>query len=243
MSDSNDSTPDVGADVPSIASAATSPEHSFWTPERQVLLAWLENASPQLASVYAGAVVIATDSAFPGRVVFVWHAMREIRNRLPDALAGPLEGSSVQYGDLAAQIRRCWVDDGWPEDGSLALTEPSVPTASGPERHEVSRDMLVSVARLVAAHAQIGDRNQVNDRRLFESVAGTAVPLYAVQAWAKDRRRAHKLAHVHNKPPDPQDEASLDPDFSAFEAMLMVLANRSYENMDDLDEILASANR
>jgi hypothetical protein len=41
----------------------------------------------------------------------------------------------------------------------------------------------------------------------------------------------------------PDDEASLESEFAAFETVLMAMANRSYENMDDLDDILGSANR
>jgi len=183
------------------------------------------------------------DRDFPGRVVFVWHAMREFRNRLPDAVAGEVDASSIQYGDLAGEVRRCWIDDGWPDDGVVALNEPSEPSAGGPERYEVSRELLLAAGGLVAGHAAIEDRNQANAQRLFEAVAGSAAPAYVVGAWTRGGRKAHKLAHVRNKPANPDDEASLESDFAAFEATLLAIANRSYENMDDLDEILGSANR
>jgi hypothetical protein len=227
----------------SIAADPRSAAASCWTAKRLQLLDWLQRTAPQLASVYAGAVTMAFDGDFPGRLVFVWHAIREIRNRLPDALAGEVASSSLQYGDLALEIRRCWLEDGWPNDGAIALSDPSEPSASGPARYEVSRDLLVAVADFVAAHAAIADRNQANAQRLFDAVAGSAAPAYVVRTWAVGGRRAHKLAHVHNKPVDPDDEGSLESDFAAFEAVLMAIANRSYENMDDLDEILGSANR
>jgi hypothetical protein len=56
--------------------------------------------------------------------VFVWHAMREIRNRLPDAVAGEVASSSLQYRTLADEVQRCWIEDGWPSDGAIALTDP-----------------------------------------------------------------------------------------------------------------------
>jgi hypothetical protein len=219
------------------------PVASCWTAKRLRLLGWLQRTAPQLASVYAGAVTLAFDGDFPGRLVFVWHAIREIRNRLPDALAGEVSSSSFQYGDVADEIRRCWIEDSWPDDGAIALTDSSEPSASGPARYEVSRDLLLAVGRLVAGHAAIADRNQANAQRLFDAVAGSAAPAYVVRTWAHGGRRAHKLAHVQNRPVDPDDVASLDSDFAAFEAVLMAIANRSYENMDDLDEILGSANR
>jgi len=125
----------------------------------------------------------------------------------------------------------------------VALNEPSEPSAGGPERYEVSRELLLAAGGLVAGHAAIEDRNQANAQRLFEAVAGSAAPAYVVGAWTRGGRKAHKLAHVRNKPANPDDEASLESDFAAFEATLLAIANRSYENMDDLDEILGSANR
>lgn len=248
--DNNGSMTGRGEDVIATADLTSSsastrtgpPETTCWSSKRLQLLNWLERAAPQLAPVYAGAVTMAFDGDFPGRLVFVWHAIREIRNRLPDALAGEVAASSLQYGDLASEIRRCWIEDGWPGDGVITLTHPSEPSASGPARNEVSRDLLLAVADLVAGHVAIADRNQANAQRLFDAVAGSAAPTYVVRTWARGGRRAHKLAHVHNKPVDPADEAELNSDFTAFEAVLMTIANRSYENMDNLDEILGSAN-
>lgn len=236
----------TGAMPDAVGSTAAHPRSSAascWTAKRLEFLDWLQRTAPQLAQVYAGAVTMAFDGDFPGRVVFVWHAIREIRNRLPDALAGEVASSSLQYGDLAGEIRRCWIEDGWPDDGAIALTDPSEPSATGPARHQVSRDLLLSVARLVAGHAAIADRNVANAQRLFDAVAGSAAPAYVIRTWIRGGRPAHKLAHVHNKLVDPDDEASLESEFAAFEAVLMAIANRSYENMDDLDEILGSANR
>jgi hypothetical protein len=101
----------------------------------------------------------------------------------------------------------------------------------------------LAVGRLVAEHAAIADRNRAKAQRLFEAVAGSTAPAYVVRTWLRGGRQAHKLAHVQNKPFDPDDEASLESEFAAFEAALVAIANRSYENMDDLDEILGSANR
>src|SRR5712691_4920516 len=75
---------------------AAGPQNSCWTAKRRGLLTWLERVAPQLACLYAGAVAMAANHEFPGRVVFVWHAIREIRNRLPDFLAGEVASSYVQ---------------------------------------------------------------------------------------------------------------------------------------------------
>jgi hypothetical protein len=130
----------TGAVPDTVGSTAAGPgasAASCWTAKRLRIRAWLQRSSPQLAQVYAGAVTMASDRDFPGRVVLVWHAMREIRNRLPDTVAGEIGSSSLRYGDLADDVRRCWLEDGWPNDGEIAPTDPSEPSASGPPRYEV----------------------------------------------------------------------------------------------------------
>lgn len=117
----------TGAVPDAVGSTATDPgvsPASCWTAKRLRLRDWLERTAPQLAQVYAGAVTMAFDPDFPGRVVFVWHAMREIRNRLPDAVAGEVDSSSLEYGDLAKSIRRCWIEDDLPNDGEIVPTDP-----------------------------------------------------------------------------------------------------------------------
>ena len=90
----------------------------WWRPERIELFGWLENNAPALAPVYRGALALAVLDSFPGRVHFVAHAIREIRNRLPSALSleyafdtlsdrGPVPGYVVEnwkklYDDVEA---------------------------------------------------------------------------------------------------------------------------------------------
>jgi hypothetical protein len=186
---------------------------------------------------------MATDGSFPGRVVFVWHAIREIRNRLPDAIAGEVERFRTEYRDLTETLAVLWVQDGWPADGGLPIAEGTEASVEGPQRFEVSQGLLGAVGNLVAGHLSIAGRNKANAQRLFEAVGGSGAPLYVVRAWLEGTRDAHKLAHGRTEPLDPEHDAALLSQFITFEATLLVLARRSYENMDDLDEILDLANR
>lgn len=215
----------------------------YWTSRRLELQRWLKLNAPALAPVYTAAVQMALDEAFPGRVWFVAHAIREIRNRLPDALAGEIASSRTEYRQLAEEVHSCWIEDGLPEDGSTPVVDAADPGASGPVRYEISQSLLSSVGGLVAGHLAVSDRNEENARRLFEVAAGGPIPRYVVKAWLRGTRWAQAFAHIRNKPLRPSDELSLIENFEAFEEALLAIARRSYENMDDLDEILGSANR
>lgn len=70
---------------------------TYWTEPRQELRAWFQRNAPSLGELYEGALRMFFAPEFPGRVRFVAHAVREIRNRLPDAIAGPKIGGTFQW--------------------------------------------------------------------------------------------------------------------------------------------------
>ncbi len=219
----------------------TSPEPPWWTLERASLHRWLERNAPGLAPVYRAGLLMAMDEDFPGRVWFVAHAIREMRNRLPDALAGEIASTRTNYVDLAEEIRVRWIDEGLPVDGSSPLSQSALPSASG-AGYEVSAELFAAVAELVAGHSGAKENNEQRARRLFEAVGGSSPPSYAIKAWLQGTRWANEFAHVRNKPLRHETDAELTANFVAFEASLFAIANRSYENLEALDHLLDSAN-
>jgi hypothetical protein len=245
--------PDVDTGLPT-ASGSTGGEptssSSPWTArqielkKRQIeLRKWLESNAPTLAPVYSAAVQMVHDPSFPGRVWLVAHAVREIRNRLPDAIAGELRGTRTEYSQLAEEVRATWVDDGLPSDGSVPVLLAVDPDSSGPERYDISWSLLAAVGELVVGHLAVADRKRETARRLFEATTEWPIPAYVVESWLRSTKWANAFAHVRNQPLNPSDEESLAGKFDRFENALTAIARRSYENMDELDEILDSANR
>ena len=219
------------------------PDDHWWTAERAALYGWLERNTAALAPVYAAAVRMALDDTFPGRVWFVAHAIREIRNRLPDALAGEVASPRTDYAELANTVHTSWVADGLPADGTRPVDANPDPSAAGPDRRDVSGELVDAVAGLIAGHLAASENNEAKARRLFEAVGGAPPPTYVVNSWLRGTRWANAFAHVRNKPLSSNDEETLARNFVAFEESLMAISSRSYENMDVLDEILGAANR
>jgi hypothetical protein len=227
----------------SSAVAMSSGDESWWTAERAELYRWLERNAPGLASVYRAAAQMALDEGFPGRVWFVAHAIREIRNRLADALGGEVAASRTDYVELTAEVHTRWVEDGLPADGTPSVDASAEPSAADLGRREVSGELLKAVGALVTGHLAATDNNESRARRLFEAVGGGPPPGYVVRGWVRGTRWANAYAHVRNKPLARKDEEALAGHFLGFEQTLKAIANRSYENMDALDEILGAANR
>ena len=216
----------------------------WWTPERAVLVGWLDTYGPALAPLYVGALRLAVLDSFPGRVHFITHAIREIGNRLPGALGPKVKSKKAGYEDLTEKIRDRWLDEGHPEDGRLRLPKESVPSASGPRRQEVSVELLASVGKLVAAHNEAKANREAREKLSFGALSGLGSnPSYVSRNWGRWAREAVEFVHARDEPLPAGADAEWVERFLEFEQDLMALSRPSYENLDELDRLLAEANR
>ena len=216
---------------------------AIWTSQRLELLRWLATYAPALAPLYRGAVSIAMLDSFPGRVHFIAHAIREIRDRLPGALGPRVQRRDAGYENLTDRIHQRWVDEGLPEDGRLVLSEGSVPSASGPERREASFEFLASVGRLIEAHTEARANREARERSGFGALSENGPsPRYVVKNWNDLFPDAHKFAHAWDEPLPMEADDEWVENFFVFEKHLMAVFRPSYENLADLDRMLDEAN-
>ncbi len=242
MPNNQDDRPAPPHDAPA-ASDPTDDRTDWWTPTRLSIHAWLQQNAPVLAPLYEAAVPMALAPEFPGRVCFVAHAVREIRNRLADVVVSEIRYDRADYPRLTEALRRCWDDEGFASDGTSVFSAEEEPTASGRQPVNVSPAFVTAVGDLIAEHNKPSETNRDRVARLFEHVGGARAPDYAIRAWRNATDWAPKNAHVPIQGTSQTAEASLLGWFLEFEKALAALSNRSFENMDLLDDILDSANR
>ena len=222
--------------------ASRSSREVWWTAKRMRLYRWFQEGAGHLAPIYCAAVRMTMEESFPGRVHLVAHAMREIRNRLPDAVAGVVKPGR-NYHDLATKVRSRWETEDFPSDGPLSFSTTLEPSTSGPEKYEVSVELLRVIADLVDANARATGNSRRQAGRLFEAIWGEPPPAYVVDNWFRTEDWIRKHMHLDNKTHGPEADTEVAAIFGAFEKALLAISNRSYENLEELDEILASANR
>ena len=116
------------------------------------------------------------------------------------------------------------------------------PSSEGPLRIEISPALFTAVEELVIGHEVIAPRMVDGANRLFRALSGTAVPRYVVDSWLAATKRAERFAHLRTKPLTVEKVREFEEIFERCEQLLVAMANRSYENMDELDELLAAAN-
>ena len=217
---------------------------SWWTSERGRLLGWLEENAPALAPFYRGALLLAMRDSFPGRVHFIAHAIREIRNRLPGALGTKVRRRDAGYERLTDKLRERWLEEGLPKDGGLPPPDQSAPSASGPSRRDVSCEFLASVGRLIEEHNEAQANRRAREEHAFDALSDLGPnPQYVAKNWHKPYGDAEKFAHAADKPRPAEADREWVAKFFQFERVLMTISKPSYENLDDLDRLLEQANR
>ena len=226
--------------------ASTGPDgagETWWTSERRALVKWLDTHAPALTPLYEGALSLAARDSFPGRVHFITHAIREIQNRLPGALGPMVKRRDAGYEQLTDKIQQRWVEQGLPEDGSLASLKESVPTASGLRYREVSFEFLSSVSRLIEEHAAAKKNRTERERSSFGALGehGQSPP-HVAKNWNKLFSKVHGFAHARGEPLPEGADAEWVEHFFRFEEYLMFVQQHSYENLDELDKLLEKAN-
>ena len=183
------------------------------------------------------------DEDFPGRVHFIAHAVREIRNRLPDAIDGSLVLPKPKYPKYVGKLRRRWVDEGFPVDGAgPSMGEPTEAAAATGGRM-VSSEFLAAVGSLIAHDTELEAGREALKTPRFEALAGPGPhPRHVSKRWRDASRSAEQFAHARDKMLPPDADRQWTANFLVFEQFLMVISKRAQENIADLDELLREAN-
>ena len=193
--------------------------------DRRRILEWLEVKAPTLAPVYDGAVRMILEPEFPGRVNFIAHAMREIMNRLPDIFAEDEESSGhTDYHKLTNAIADHW----------------SPPTSSS-DQVTISIRCADAIQDLVQRHQTIPGKTRAKAIRLFKKSISNEPPIYTIELWESTRKWAASKAHVGITNHELEDNELITKYFDNLDTLLRAILNRSYENMDELDEVLESS--
>ena len=216
------------------------PLPSYWSGARLELLAWLRGNAVSLAELYEGAVLLLHDHPFPGRVRFICHAVREIRNRLPEAISGVRGPARLDYVTRLDCLAKQWRQRGLPVQLE-SLTAPATPDIP------LERSLYLEVAGLIREHEQTRSRPEDAARRLFENAVPekqqfreTLRPI--LRQWLEITGWFVGRVHDSGAVDADCDEDCLREKFELFERALTALVRPFFSTLKELDEILEDAN-
>ena len=218
---------------------------NYWTPKRLELLSWFRRYAPSLGELYEGAVIMVFSEKFPGRVRFVAHAVREIRNRLPNVIAGFKGGGPLQYKNRLDEIEDVWKKHGLPLDGSSPTRITDIELLP-PGYVVIPSQVYKKIAKLVKDHVQTRETPREAAKRLFQAIDPKNQALEAtirprIEHLINCTEWFVELVHDSGKIDERKDE-ELKRRFEVFEASLSAMIREFFKTVEELDAILEEAN-
>lgn len=231
----------ISSDIPPVP-----PAHR--TPARIKIHAWLQEQAPPLAELHEGAVCLIFESLISGRVRFVAHAVREIRNHLPNYISGEKSGGRLEYKDELDQLSKIWQSSGFSLDEAF-LNGRIDTEASPPFSPDISipRQLFLEIQQLLKKHEAVSVKNKEKAIRFFESCVPENKPIRdtlrpIVAHWWDVTEWFMQKTHDSGKADTACDDQKLRQQFELFESFLETLAQSFYKTTDQLDDILKEAN-
>jgi hypothetical protein len=200
----------------------------------------MERNAPSLAELYKGAVTLLYINSIPGRVRFIAHAVREIRNRLPDTISGPTKKQRLDYTNRLDDIAKL-------PGAQMLLADLGGNTAPKTTTITIDRKLANKFAKLLQDHRTTRTKPLDAARRLFESIAPENAPLPAtlipvIQQWFNTTEWFMKKTHDPGRTDEHDHERELRHHFSVFESTLAALIRPFFDTLEDLDAILEDTN-
>jgi hypothetical protein len=227
-----------------VMELAASPQ-DYWTEPRRELQAWFQMHAPSLGELYESALQMLHNRTFPGRVHFISHAVREIRNRLPDVIAGRRGGGRVDYVTELDPIARDWVRYGFLLDGSIPTTVSDSQALS--TSVSVPIPLFRKLSSLLKKHVDGREKKYDAAIRLFEAIAPENIgkrdslrPI--ILHWLDITDWFEKKTHHPGRNYEMCTHDELQTKFELFETALGALIRGFFETIEDLDEILEDTN-
>ena len=219
----------------------------YWTPLREGLHSWFERNAPSLGELYEGALEMVFRENFPGRVRFVAHAVREIRNRLPDVIAGPKAGGRLDYTNRLDDIVKEWKGCGLPLDGSLPTSVNEAELSPSSRDVAIPRAIYRRIARLVMDHKETREKPRDAARRLFQAIdpsnaASEATLRPRIEHWIQSTEWFVKRAYDRGSTDAEMGGEELKKCFEAVEYALSAMVMEFFRTVEELDAILEEAN-
>lgn len=217
-----------------------------WTKQRLEIYSWFQRNAPSLGELYAGALRMVYLDTFPGRTRFIAHAVREIRNRLPDVISGGNEGRSFQYTNEIDRVLNAWGKNGLPLDGSIpgrVNESPTIPTDFAP----IPIKLLKEIARFLKDYIDTRESSREAAIRMFHGVSPETPEFLdsmrpVVDQWHKVTEWFVGRAHDGGYGDSDIDFSEFQKRFEIFERTLGALLRGFFEPLKELDEILEETN-
>lgn len=205
--------------------------------EQKRIAEWLTKQDSELGQLYEGAVRMIQDRSFPGRLWLICHAVREIKNRLPEAVAGKSIIGRLDYTQKVEELAKACEGAGL---GSVRVVEREEQEVE----QKIPQGLVVLLNNLVTEHKAIAGKKHENTKRLIitlepenKNLQASLVPV--INRWITETDWFEERAHVGRT----ISEDDLVAHFKGFERVLLSLAGYFYQGLEEIEQIVEKINK
>ena len=211
-----------------------------WNGNRERIFKWLEQEVPSLSELYRGAV-ITLNADIPGKTRLVSHAVREIRNRLPEETSGE-KTKYLQYKNEMDEILEKWESEGLPLGGSIPISMAEEETSNDVRISEdLFRFISIFLDKYKRTRQTVWEKQKLLFKRLNKDKPVEPI-LPIIKDWLNLTEWFVGKAHDSGRMDHDYDLEKFKRKFERFEDFLLAFANEFFENKGVLDDILEKAN-
>lgn len=219
---------------------------AYWTEQRLEISSWLRRNAQSLGELYEGALQMVYRDNFPGRTRFIAHAVREIRNRLPDVISGGNDRRSFQWKNEIDRVLTAWGKNGLPLDGSIPVDlneNPAIPN----DFALIPIKLWKEIVQLLKNYDDTRESSREAAIRMFHGVSPETPEFLdsmrpVINQWHKVTEWFVGKAHDGGHGDGDIDYGEFQKKFEIFETTLGALLRGFFEPLRELDEILEETN-
>lgn len=216
-------------------------KEDYWNSQRTQLLAWFKQNAPGLGELYKSALRSLHDKSLPARFIMLAHAVREIRNRLPDTVESIIKSKKISYENRLDEIISALKKNNFQLE-NMQLPASNEVVISLP--HEASK----LLAKLISDHSTGKNTGRRRIIDFFFAMAPEDVELRQlfvkmISEWYDVTERFFKIAHINSIEIHSIDEVEINQMFSIFEKTLFALLCEYFSTKGEIDDVLAEANK
>jgi len=215
-------------------------KENYWNKKRVQLLGWFEKNAPSLGELYKSSLRSLYDASLPARFHMLGHAVREIRNRLPDLIEG-ISKLKIHYDDRLDKIIEALDKNNFDiinkELPNVKETEALIPV----EAYKLLKELLND-----HVHNRQKGRKKIID--FFIAMAPEDIELRKlyekmISDWYDITEEFMRITHINSIKIQHIDEKNLEEMFLVFENTLYALLCEYFETKGELNGVLEEANK